>query len=63
VFIAAVLGIILGLERQRSNKDAGLRTYALVAAGSALFTVLSIEGFDNHAHSRRRATESVASTV
>jgi len=46
VLIAAILGIILGLERQRSNKDAGTRTYALVAAGSALFTVLSIEGFD-----------------
>lgn len=46
VLIAAALGIALGLERQRSNKDAGIRTYALVAAGSALFTVLSIEGFD-----------------
>jgi uncharacterized membrane protein YhiD involved in acid resistance len=46
VLVAAILGIVLGLERQRSNKDAGLRTYALVAAGSALFTVLSIEGFD-----------------
>ncbi|MDK1104113.1 MAG: MgtC/SapB family protein [Actinomycetota bacterium] len=46
VLIAAVLGVILGLERQFSNKDAGLRTYALVASGSALFTVLSIEGFD-----------------
>jgi uncharacterized membrane protein YhiD involved in acid resistance len=52
VLIAAVLGIILGLERQRSNKDAGLRTYALVAAGSALFTVLSIEGFDGADTSR-----------
>ncbi|MDK1017679.1 MAG: MgtC/SapB family protein [Actinomycetota bacterium] len=46
VLIAAVLGVMLGLERQFSNKDAGLRTYALVASGSALFTVLSIEGFD-----------------
>lgn len=46
VLIAAMLGVILGLERQFSNKDAGLRTYALVASGSALFTVLSIEGFD-----------------
>ncbi|GMQ92581.1 MAG: hypothetical protein BMS9Abin12_0057 [Acidimicrobiia bacterium] len=45
VLIAAALGVILGLERQQSNKDAGLRTYALVAAGSALFTVLSIEAF------------------
>lgn len=46
VLIAAALGVILGLERQFSNKDAGLRTYALVASGSALFTVLSIEGFN-----------------
>ena len=46
VLIAAALGVVLGLERQMSNKDAGIRTYAMVAAGSALFTVLSIEGFE-----------------
>ncbi|GMR01692.1 MAG: hypothetical protein BMS9Abin20_0011 [Acidimicrobiia bacterium] len=45
VLIAAVIGVVLGLERQSSNKDAGPRTYALVASGSALFTVLSIEAF------------------
>lgn len=52
VLVAAVLGVILGLERQQSNKDAGLRTYALVAAGSALFTVLSIEAFPGSDTSR-----------
>jgi uncharacterized membrane protein YhiD involved in acid resistance len=52
VVIAVVLGMVLGLERQFSNKDAGLRTYALVAAGSALFTVLSIEGFPGSDSSR-----------
>jgi putative Mg2+ transporter-C (MgtC) family protein len=52
VSIGAALGIVLGLERQRSNKDAGLRTYALVAAGAALFTVLSIEGFPGSDTSR-----------
>ena len=45
VLIAAVLGVVLGLERQFSGKDAGPRTYALVASGAALFTVLSIEAF------------------
>ena len=45
VAVAMGLGIVLGLERQFSNKDAGIRTYALVAGGSALFTVLSIYGF------------------
>jgi uncharacterized membrane protein YhiD involved in acid resistance len=52
VLIAAALGVILGLERQLSNKDAGLRTYAMVAAGSALFTVVSIEGFSDADTSR-----------
>ena len=52
VFIAAALGVVLGWERQRSNKDAGLRTYAMVAAGSALFTVVSIEGFTDADTSR-----------
>ena len=52
VLIAAALGVVLGLERQLSNKDAGLRTYAMVAAGSALFTVVSIEGFSDADTSR-----------
>ena len=52
VLIAAALGVVLGWERQRSNKDAGLRTYAIVAAGSALFTVVSIEGFSGADTSR-----------
>lgn len=46
VLIAAVLGVVLGLERQFSGKDAGPRTYALVSSGSALFTVLSMEAFE-----------------
>ncbi len=52
VLIAAVLGVILGVERQFSNKDAGPRTYALVSTGSALFTVLSIEAFTGPDNSR-----------
>lgn len=41
--VAAVLGGIIGLERERSEKMAGLRTHILVALGSGLFTILSIE--------------------
>jgi putative Mg2+ transporter-C (MgtC) family protein len=39
---AAVLGGLVGWERERSGKAAGLRTHMLVALGSALF-VLSPE--------------------
>lgn len=39
---ATLLGAAIGYERERSGKIAGLRTHALVALGSALFTVISI---------------------
>lgn len=40
VLVAALLGTALGLERSIAGKHAGMRTYALVAAGSALFVVV-----------------------
>ncbi len=36
---AMVLGAIVGYERQRAGKAAGLRTHMLVAMGSALFVI------------------------
>lgn len=42
---AAVLGAIIGLEREIHDHPAGMRTHLLVALGSAGFTVLSIEAF------------------
>jgi putative Mg2+ transporter-C (MgtC) family protein len=41
--VAALLGGLLGLEREREGKAAGLRTHMLVALGSALFTVGPLE--------------------
>jgi putative Mg2+ transporter-C (MgtC) family protein len=40
---AALLGGIVGLEREWRNKEAGLRTNILIAIGSAVFTLMSIE--------------------
>ncbi|MBI5135172.1 MgtC/SapB family protein [Candidatus Uhrbacteria bacterium] len=42
---AAIFGGVLGLEREYYGKSAGVRTYALVGIGSALFTLLSQFGF------------------
>ena len=50
IFIAAVLGMIIGFEREYSGKPAGLRTYMLVCMGSALFTILSFAGLENVPH-------------
>jgi putative Mg2+ transporter-C (MgtC) family protein len=41
--LAAVLGGAVGLEREYHHKPAGLRTNMLIALGSALFSILSIE--------------------
>jgi putative Mg2+ transporter-C (MgtC) family protein len=43
--VAAVLGSLVGLERERLEWAAGMRTHALVTLGSALFMVVSIFGF------------------
>jgi len=45
IALAAGLSLIIGLEREFNAKAAGMRTYALVGMGSALFTVISKYGF------------------
>ena len=39
--IAMLLGLVIGAERSRVGKRAGMRTYALVSLGAALFVVMS----------------------
>ncbi|CAN5550607.1 hypothetical protein BH20CHL7_BH20CHL7_04990 [soil metagenome] len=43
--VAAVLGALIGLEREIHEHPAGMRTHLLVSLGSAAFTVLSIHAF------------------
>jgi putative Mg2+ transporter-C (MgtC) family protein len=45
MIVAALLGGIIGYERESTGHDAGFRTNMLIAIGSCLFTVLSIDGF------------------
>ena len=46
ILTAALLGGIIGLEREYRAKEAGFRTHFLVAMGAALFMILSAHGFD-----------------
>lgn len=41
LLLAAVLGGLIGLEREAHGRPAGLRTHILVSLGAALFTVIS----------------------
>ncbi len=45
LFVAAVLGGAIGMEREFRERGAGLRTHLVVCVGSALFTLVSAYGF------------------
>jgi len=46
LFLAIVLGLLIGFEREYlAKKSAGTRTYALVCFGSCFFTLISKYGF------------------
>jgi len=53
--LAAVLGAIIGYQRERAKKPAGLRTHMLICVGSALFTIVSAYGFGGSADPARLA--------
>ena len=46
---SVILGFAIGLERELTNKQAGLRTHIFVCLGSCVFTLLSIHGFPTFA--------------
>ena len=43
LFISAVLGAVVGFQREQTGKPAGLRTHMLVALGSTLFVLVPLE--------------------
>lgn len=53
LLIAALLGAILGFEREHKGKAAGVRTHMLVAMGAALFVLVpQVSGAESDAMSR-----------
>ena len=61
--LAGVLGALLGAEREWRQKDAGLRTNTLIAIGSAVFTMVSIELAGGDPNAASRIPSQVASGV
>lgn len=45
--LSAVMGGLIGIEREVNNRPAGLRTHVLVTVGSALIMLISIDGFSD----------------
>jgi putative Mg2+ transporter-C (MgtC) family protein len=59
LLLATLCGAGVGSQREHANKAAGLRTHILVALGSALFTVVSMDGFGDKADPSRVAAQIV----
>src|SRR5712671_6983852 len=57
LLLAAILGGIVGLERQLRHKPAGLRTNMFICFGAAMFTVLSKQLAGTEADSARIAAQ------
>lgn len=45
LLLSAILGGLIGMEREVNNRPAGLRTHILVTLGSALIMIISIDAF------------------
>ncbi len=59
LLIAVVLGALVGYERERAGKPAGVRTHGMVSLGAALFAVVSIHGFGGTGDPARIAAQIV----
>ncbi len=46
LLLAVACGAVIGWDREARNRDAGLRTYMMVALGAAGFTLVAIEVFE-----------------
>ena len=60
LLLATALGAIIGYQRERAGKPAGLRTHVLICLGSALFTIASLYGFGAAADPARVAAGIIA---
>jgi putative Mg2+ transporter-C (MgtC) family protein len=49
LLVAAVLGALVGLERETHDKPAGLRTHMMISVAACLFTLLGLEIVANDA--------------
>ena len=63
LFVAGLLGGIIGLEREFRAKEAGVRTHFIVALGSALFMIISEFAFEGKQHDAARVAAQVVSGI
>ena len=64
LLVAGTLGGLLGYERERKGKSAGLRTHMLVAIGAALFVLISLQaGADSESDAMSRVLQGIVAGI
>jgi putative Mg2+ transporter-C (MgtC) family protein len=61
--LAGIAGAIIGLEREVEDKPAGVRTFATVALGSALFTLAPAYAFPTSPDSAARVAAQIVTGI
>ena len=62
MFVSAILGAVVGIQREQTGKPAGLRTHMLVALGATLFVLVPVE-LSAGADAVSRAIQGVATGI
>ncbi len=64
IVIACICGLVIGFERSKRQKEAGIRTHTILAMGCAIMTIVSKYGFiDSSLHGDDYDVSRIASNV
>jgi len=63
LFVALLLGGLLGIERQFHGRWAGIRTHMMVALGAAIFTIAALTTAPNDTHDVTRVIQGIAAGI
>lgn len=63
LILAAILGAVIGVEREIKNRTAGFRTHIIVSVGACLIMLIGIDGIGKFSSDTARDTARIAGQV
>ncbi|MEQ3280542.1 MgtC/SapB family protein [Finegoldia magna] len=63
LILAAILGAVIGIEREIKNRAAGFRTHIIVSVGACLIMLIGIDGIGEFSSDTARDTARIAGQV
>ena len=63
LILAAILGTVIGIEREIKNRAAGFRTHIIVSVGACLIMLIGIDGIGKFSSDTARDTARIAGQV